>query len=238
MASLHQNWLTEGLIDFEYKKYMLLAYLQETARYFDEKKLYPKLSELVEHYNNIKLFRDKKIAVAKDFPKEISRLDFEKMKTEYREIFEDDELLKELDSIVEFALPQIETKLGLGKELYEEVEDKLEVFPVGILPLRTDEGYFFLSDFLKKLVNVYHYQVTIFETVQEKFRGINTRFLFSYTTGITQNYESVKYQLIEQNAQLPNPATYAVEFRQSFPLPETMLPIARRSLVRYISIKE
>ncbi|MBP6732155.1 MAG: hypothetical protein KA149_08850 [Chitinophagales bacterium] len=234
MQTLQQNWLTEGLMDFEYKKYMLLAYLQQATKNFDEKKLYPKLSELVEHYNSLQLFREKKIAVARDFPKQISRLDFENFKVEYKQLFEDDELIKEIDQIVDFALPEIESKLGLGKELYEEVEDKLEVFPIGILPLRTDEGYFFLSDYLKKLVNVYQYRITIFENLQEKFRGIHTQLLFTYNISISDTYESVKYRLIETQPQLPNPAAYAVEFKYSFPLPETMLPVAKRSLVRFI----
>jgi len=235
METLDKNWLTEGRIDFEYKRYLLLAYLQQASHNFDQKKLYPKLSELLEHYNSLQLFKEQKISVAKDFPKEISRLDFEKFKVEYKETLKDDELINEIDSIVAFALPEIENKLGLGRELYEEVEDKLEVFPVGILPLRTDEGYFFLSDFIKKLVNVYYYQITVFENVQEKFRGIHTRFLFDYTTSVSDSYESVKYKLIEQHTHLPNPATYALEFKQSYPLPETMLPIAKRSLVRFIS---
>jgi hypothetical protein len=29
MGTLSENWLTEGLIDFEYKKYVLLGYLQK-----------------------------------------------------------------------------------------------------------------------------------------------------------------------------------------------------------------
>lgn len=235
MAALDKNWLTDGWMDFEYKKYVLLAYLQETAQHFDEKKLYPRLSELTEHLRGLQLLKEQKVAVAKDFPKEISRIDFEKFKIEYKEAFQDDELIKEMDAIIEFAMPEIEKKLGLGKELYEEVEDKLEVFPVGILPLRSEEGYFFLSDYLKKLVNVYYYQITIFENIQERFRGINTRFLFNYNISVTASYEQIKYKLIEQHQHLPNPATYAVEFKQSFPLPETMLPIAKRSLVRFIS---
>lgn len=235
METLQQNWLTEGTIDFEYKKYLLLAYLQQTVRNFDEKKLYPKLSELMDHYNNLQLFKEKKITVAKDFPKQISKLDFEKFKIEYHQFFEDDDLLKEIDAIVDFALPQIENKIGLGKELYEEVENKLEIFPIGILPLRTDEGYLFLSDFLKKLVNVYYYRITIFENLQEKFRGIHTQFLFNYTTSVSTTYEHIKYKLIEENKHLPTPATYAVEFKNSFPLPETMLPVAKRSLVRFIA---
>jgi len=235
METLQQNWLTQGTIDFEYKKYLLLAYLQQTTKNFDEKKLYPKLSELMEHYKNLQVFREKKLTVAKDFPKQISKFDFEKFKVEYSQLFEDDELLKEIDSIVDFALPKIENQLGLGKELYEEVEDKLEIFPVGILPLRTDKGYFFLSDFLKKLVSVYFYRITIFENLHEKFRGIHTQLMFNYTTTVSDTFERVKYRLIEENRHLPNPATYAVEFKYSFPLPETMLPVAKRSLVRFIS---
>lgn len=237
MVSLNSNWLTEGHIDFEYKKYLLLAWLQETGQRFNEKKIYPKLAELVEHYNNLLQFRKLKADMVNGFPKEISKLDFEKFKVEYKTNYQDPELIKELDAIVDFALPEIEEHLSLGKELYEEVEDKVEIFPVGIMPIRNDEGYFFLSDFMKKMVNVYYYQVTIFENVHEKYRGIQTQYLFNYSAGVSSTYEGVKYKLInERKYVLPNPATYAIEFKRTYPLPETMLPVAKRSLVRYIAV--
>lgn len=235
MTALQQNWLTDGLIDFEYKKYMLLAYLQQVVRNFDEKKLYPRLSELMQHYEHLKVFQEKKMAVTGTFPKQISKINFEKLKVEYRQLFEDDELLKEIDAIVNFALPQLQEKIEMGQELYEQVEDQLEIFPVGILPLRSDEGYFFLSDYLKKMVNVYFYRVTIFENVYEKFRGIHTKFLFAYHTSVTATYENIKCQLMQKHKELPNPATYALEFKYSYPLPETMLPVAKRKLIRLIA---
>ncbi|MBL7778162.1 MAG: hypothetical protein JNK66_07735 [Chitinophagales bacterium] len=235
MDNLSHSWLTEGHIDFEYKKYVLLAYLQQVSRQFDEKKLYPKLSELVTHYEQLQLFKHKKQLTVESFPRQISKLDFEKLKVQYQCMFDDGDLLKEIDNIVEFALPQIQNKLCLGKELYEEVEQRVEIFPVGILPLRKEEGYFFLSDFPRKAVNVYSYVVTLFESITENYRGIHTRFLFEYRTSASKNYEQVKYELIETNKNLPNPATYAVVFKNSFPLPETMLPVAKRSLIRHIS---
>ncbi len=236
MAELPENWLTQGWVDFEYKKYLLLAYLQEAGTTFHQKKLYPKLSELVDHYRHLNLFKAKKLSLEKGFPKEISKLDFEQFKVEYRQLFEDDELLKEIDQIVEFALPEFEKHLGWGKELYEEVEEQLEVFPVGIIPLRKEEGYLFLTDFPRRLVNVYYYSLSIFENVQEKFRGIHTKQLFNYTNSITENYEQVKYRLITENPELPAPAAYAIEFKQSYPLSETMLPVAKRSLIRFLSL--
>jgi hypothetical protein len=51
MKKLEEDWLTKGLIDFEYKKYILLDYLQHIKEQFKERRLYPFLSDLVFHYN-------------------------------------------------------------------------------------------------------------------------------------------------------------------------------------------
>ncbi len=235
MAALSNQWLTEGWIDFEFKKYQLLAFLQDAAKKFDEKKLYPKLTEIIQHFENLQLFAERKKMVAETFPKELSRLDFENFKVKYENVLCDDVLMRELDDIVEFALPELKDKLSTGKELYEEVEHHLEIFPVGIQPLRTDEGYFFLNDYIKKLISVYYYEVTLFESFKEQYRGIKTLHLADYKISITRNYESIRYELIKTRKELPNPATYALEFKMSYPLPETMLPVAKRTLVREIS---
>lgn len=47
--TLSETWFVEGNIDFESKKYTLLAYLQRINAYFDEKKLYPHLSADISH---------------------------------------------------------------------------------------------------------------------------------------------------------------------------------------------
>ena len=56
MKSLSETWFAEGRIDFELKKYTLLAYLQEVNKHFDANKLYPQLADMVFHYNNIVAF--------------------------------------------------------------------------------------------------------------------------------------------------------------------------------------
>jgi hypothetical protein len=40
MKSLGANWFIEGHIDFEYKKYILLSYLQDINSHFDNKPAY------------------------------------------------------------------------------------------------------------------------------------------------------------------------------------------------------
>ena len=233
MIELKQDWLTDGHIDFEYKKYLLLAYLQQAENEFDAKRLYPKFSELVEHYRNLEILKEQKKIAVNNFPKEISKLDLEKFKIEYRSVVQDDELIKELDEIIAFAIPEFKTKMSLGKELYEEVEDKVEIFPVGLLPLEIEEGYFMLSDFMRRLINVYHYNITIFEGAMEKYRGIHTKLVSQFEMSITNTYQNIKYELIKGNKQMP--AMYALEFKETYPLTETMLPVAKRVLVRYVT---
>jgi len=60
MKQLSDTWFAEGYIDFELKKYTLLAYLQEINKYFNENKLYPQLGDVVFHYNNLVAFRENK----------------------------------------------------------------------------------------------------------------------------------------------------------------------------------
>jgi hypothetical protein len=237
MATLSNHWLTEGWVDFEYKKYQLLAFLQDVSQKFQEKKLYPRLSELIAHYENLQLFIEQKKIVAEGFPKQISRLDFENFQLHFQSLSNDDQLMKELDEIVAFAIPEIKSKINEGKDLYETVAENLQIFPVGIVPLRTEEGYLMLSDFLRKLISVYYYEITLFESAKEKFRGIKTKHISNYSLSIRHHYESIRYELIETRSELPNPATYVVEFKKSFPLPETMLPIAKKTLIRELAVK-
>ena len=76
MKALNQNCITESHIDFEYKKYILLSYLKEMNKNFNEQKLYPFLSDLLQHYLSLNELKDKKVFVANHFPKQISRFDF------------------------------------------------------------------------------------------------------------------------------------------------------------------
>src|SRR6478609_8732914 len=134
MNELNKNWITEGLMDFEYKKYVLLAYLNTVKSNFDALKLYPFLSDLLFHYTNLLSIKENKKLIHENFPKEISKADFEKLELVYKKIVQDDNMMSEIEDIINFALPHIKDHLKSGKELYEEIEDKLEISPVGISP--------------------------------------------------------------------------------------------------------
>ncbi len=235
MKTLSQTWFAEGYIDFELKKYTLLAYLQQIHREFNENKLYPQLSDIIFHYNTMVRFKHNKQLLQEQFPKKFANINIDKLQLLYERIVDDDEMMKELEDIIQYSLNQMSKTIKDGTEIYEFVEDKINILPVGLVPLEVDEGYFFLCDGSRSGTKVYHYRLSIFEKHDEKYRSIKTSFVSQWERNFVNTYESIKTELIKNKTELPNPAVYSIETDLSFPLEETLLPIAKRSLVKYIS---
>ncbi len=234
MKSLSETWFADGYIDFELKKYTLLAYLQEVNKHFDEQKLYPQLSDIIFHYNNLVTFRENKKLLQDQFPKRLTGIQMQKIQVLYQQMMDDDDVMAQLEEIIHYAADKMRTTISNGTELYEEIEGKLNISPVGIIPLEQNEGYFFLSHPVSQ-TRVYQYRLSIYEKLDQKFRSIQTEFIDTRYRSIANTFESIKAQLLRSRAHLPNPATYLIETNFNLPVEETLLPVAKRSLVRYIS---
>jgi hypothetical protein len=235
MESLKENWLTEGLIDFEYKKYQILAYLAKVKSSFGRVELYPFMSDLVFHYRNLVSLKESKTLLSDSFPTELSPESLQKLELSYRKIIEDDTIMREIESIVEFALPEFKHSLDEGAQIYDYVESHCEISPVGLTSLYSNEGYLFISQPPQKETDVYRYQVTIFEQSNESLRGIHMKFMRTTSRTISNSYEQIKLQLIREFSALPNPAAYAIISKLKFPYSQTLMPVAKRLLIKHIS---
>jgi len=235
MKKLSETWFAEGYIDFELKKYTLLAYLQEINKYFDENKLYPQLADVVFHYNNLVAFRENKKFLQEHFPKKLTGLQMEKLQLLYEQMIEDTDLMKELEDIINFSASTIKKTLQTGVEIYEFVEEKISISPVGLMPLDSKEGYFFLATGNSGDTRVYSYRLSFFEKHDEKYRSIKTSYVDLWQRTLANTYEHIKSDILRNHSPLPNPAVYSIEVNMTFPVEETLLPIAKRSLVKFIS---
>jgi len=235
MKTLSETWFADGYIDFELKKYTLLAYLQEVNKYFDQNMLYPQLSDIIFHYNNLVAFRENKKFLQEQFPKKLTGVQIEKLQVLYEQMIGDDDLMLELEEIINYSVSEMQTAITNATEIYEFVENKLVIFPVGLIPLDINEGYFFLNEGSYSSTRVYQYRLSFFEKHDEKYRSIRTEYVDTWERNMVNTYESIKSELIKSKTQFPNPAVYSIETELKLPVEETLLPIAKRSLVRYIS---
>ena len=237
MKTLSETWFADGYIDFELKKYTLLAYLQEVNKCFNQNQLYPQLADLIFHYNNLVAFRENKKFLQEQFPKKLSGIQMQKLQLLYEQMVEDDAMMQELEEIIHFSAGTMKTSISNGTEIYEFVENNLNIAPIGLVPLEVNEGYFFLCGGTAKETHVYQYQLSIFEKHDERYRSIKTNFIESRQRNFINTFQNIKSELIRNRSELPNPAVYAIETELTVPIQETLLPIAKRSLVRFITQK-
>lgn len=235
MKTLSINWFIEGSIDFEYKQYILLSYLQKINTHFHANKLYPDLNDLIFHYNNLKQFKENKSTLQQAFPQRLSQADIDAVKLTYEKMVMDDSIMLEIEQIISFALSKMDPALEEGRNIYEFVESHLSIEPVGLLPLYPYQGYMLLHNGDEKGTRVYEYQITIFESKDEKYRGIHTSFVKNYTKQFIHTPEGIRAELISSRKDLPNPAVYHIDSCIRFPLEQTLLPLAKQCLVKSIS---
>ncbi len=236
MTTLPKNWITEGLIDFEFKKYQLLAYLQETNKHFNEMKLYPVLSELIDHYRDLNELKSDSIELSKLFPKRLDSIDFQKGKLNYQSKVSEDALMKELSMITEFALPKLVSQIEEGRTIYDYVEDQLEFEPVGIVPIYNQEGYILMSREKKNEIHAFRYKSSLLHFAGEKFRSISMWLIGVFQRSLVNTLEKIKMDLVREIKELPNPATWRIHSQQEFPIEETLIPISKRLLLKSVTV--
>ncbi|MBL7935748.1 MAG: hypothetical protein JNM51_08090 [Bacteroidia bacterium] len=234
MGTLSENWLTEDLMDFEYKKYIVLAYLQSVKAHFNEQKLYPDFAELISHYKNMILLKNNTINLESKFKKNLTGIDFKTMKLQYSSVF-DDETIQELKQIIEFCEPLFENELGKGKTIFDFAEQHIYSDHIGILPIYKTEGYFILQPYQSKQVSVYTYMFSKINLLQQEVYGLNSSYYSSYTLSLAKPVDKLKLDIIDSNPQLPNPAVYLFKAKAELPTNETFLPIAKRLLYKQLA---
>lgn len=235
MKELNDNWITEGLMDFEYKKYLLLAYLKSCRDDFTETRLYPPLGDLVRHYHHLSELNKSLEQLQQSFPKELSGFDFKLLQVEYERQKVADNHIQTITEIMEFAIPTMQSVIIEGKEIYEMIEQNMELAPVGIIPMYIQEGYVLINTDNTKDVFVYQYQHSVITTPQENLRSLSLNYIYKEVKSIGNTFERIKLNLIERFRDMPQPATYLCTSKLQLPLVETLLPITKRMMMKLLS---
>lgn len=231
METLSENWMTERLIDFEYKKYVLLDYIQKVESHFKEQKLYPDFAELIAHYKNLIALKNNTESLENGFKKTVKGIDYEKLKLIYENTI-NDETLYELKKIIEFSEPLFIDELQKGKNIFDFAEQNILTNHIGILPIYKKEGYFILYPYQSRQVFAYYYTFSKINLLQQEVYGLNCKYFSSYILSLSNTVDKLKLDLIDANPSLPNPAVYLFKAKADLPNDETFLPIAKRLLYK------
>ena len=221
--------------DAEKRKYLILAELKRISSEFQYFKIYPDLSELVQIYRTLNEIVGRLTDLRNKFPKRISKIDWVNQSIEHEVVFVDGTDLSAVEGLIEWALPNIKSVIDEGVSIYEYVDEDLSVEHVGIVPGYLDEGYFFLPDNTKRKLNLFRFEVSIFKSSDDKYRSLKTRFLKDLEQGSAKlSPGTIKLNLIRDEKELPNPATFVFDTRLDFSFDQTIFPVAKRKLMQTI----
>jgi hypothetical protein len=234
MKKLADDWITKGTLDFEYKKYILLAYLQDVGKSFEQHKLYPSFADLIMHYKNAAQLKEGKQKLWKSFPKQLTQLDLKNFRLFFESKVAEDDQLKELEEIVDFALASLKGHITVGKDIFDEVERQLIIEPVGVKALKENEGLLLIDPQYDAFYHIYHYRISIFEAAEEKVRGLQTAFIDKIKKSIGTTLEQIKIQILKNIKLVSNYSAFRVVALQPYPYEETLLPIVKRSFSGYL----
>ena len=147
----------------------------------------------------------------------------------------------DLDIVADFirwALPEIKNSIAEGKAIFDFVDENIILNEVGVMPKNRSEGYFMIQDLKHDLLKIYKFEMSLFSTADNPLRTLKSKLvdLISLQTSEAYNPLDIKHNLIEKFPELQNPATYYFETSIDFPFVETILPVAKRKLVRTLAI--
>ncbi len=233
MTKLSSQLLTDGILDFEYKKYVVLAYLQHISREFDKASLYPHLAQIKEHYESSLTLQSSQRTLRSQFPRELTGFDPARQKLMYRTLYEEEAALDEISAILDFAIPRFSQAVATGQTRRDDVVTRLSITPIGIVPLRVGEGYLFIHQTPSHETTIYRYRATLYDARRERI--VQTEPVSTVRKKLSTTFENMKVDLIRRYAKLPNPAAYMVESPLAYPLDETLLPLAKQLMMQYIS---
>lgn len=226
---------TRGAHDPEGARYRIMAALDAAAKEFHRSRLYPGLGDLIELVSVLETVRDNKDQYAEVMPRKLSGVDFENKALQFDTEPADPSMIEQMFELIDWALPEVKKITDEGVAMFDFVNTNLNIDVVGIMPMYRDEGYAFVTDRKDNVLHVLRYELSIFSDKDDNYRALKTVEIDSREIdAVIVAPEDVKLQLIDLHKDLPNPATYLVDTDLDFPFDATILPVAKRKLMKHL----
>jgi len=235
MDALGLDFFLKAGNDLESAQYQFLGGLKHVRDAFKQNVIYPHLGQLIGLHHSLVTLIEKVDDVRDSVPGVVRDLDLENKTIIYEKQELDDDQFTRLDDLMRWALPLIQEAIEEGRTIFEFVEENMTLEEVGIVPSYVREGYLLIPDRSESMLHVLRYELTIFSGNEERYQSLKTTQIKSVRRGAVEvSPSSIKLDLVSENRALPNPATYHFVTDLEFPFNETLLPVAKRKLMRYL----
>lgn len=220
-------------LDDELEEYRLLAYMQRVDSHYREHRLYPLLDDLDRRIVQLRDLQERAGGLKAYLWGELAGLDLARMELVRRAPAET-AAWDQVERSIERTLPPLLAARGRGQELRGELEGRIHMAPVGVVPLEVREGWLLLRHGREALAYAYTLPLVREVPPPDQYRFVRTRYFATWTLGLSTTYGHIKAELA-RTGPMPNPATFAFESDITLPRIETFLPLAKRITYELVS---
>lgn len=210
MVKLDNDWLTTEPIDFEHKKYIMLAYEQTHTKMLDEKKLYPSMDDIIDKIKISKDFLDK-VKVFENSKQVIDKIDVKKAEITRHSLI-NDKSVDEIKDIATFSKDILVDLYIKYRNFMDEVNENIVISGYCINFLDPYDGFIILKYGTKE--KLLYYQVV---------RKIYPypHFTLKVCKALWNEYYEMQYK---KNV-------FDVIFKEVYPMKETSIPVFKKKFL-------
>lgn len=237
METLTISTFIKAADDVELSRYQVLAILNKFTSQLHKNRLYPALAELISIKNELELLVEQMSLFDPEFVINLNYSDFQEESSRFKEDTYSEKDLQKVFEFINWALPDIKSAINEGKAIFDFVDENIKIEEVGIMPIYKNEGYFIIPDIKHDLMKIYRFEMSLFSTSDNPLRTLKSKLvdLLSLKAEECSSPYNIKYNLINKFKDLPNPAVYYFNTSLDFPFNDTILPVAKRKLVKKLA---
>lgn len=233
---LDPEWIYQDPIDFEHKKYKLLAYLQKCDKRFDELKIYPDFVELSLHLANLQSISKEKtmLTTKKKFKSCDDEILFKELIPKKIPKLDDAEQL-EIDKTVRYSGEKIYEAFNIAKSIWTIAQDAISVqIKKNKDRLEDGMGYIYFRRRSDEKLLVWEYEIK-----KEADYELNTKAYLNLIFSGSSD-EKTFTDIIEEKSTwnhteyFKDIPVFEVKSSQEFPFEETFIPMMKRQLMSYV----
>ncbi len=213
MQMLENDWLTNDPIDFEYKKYLLLAYNQYHTKFCDNKKIYPGFTDIIEKIKIVNQFIQN-IKALEESRLEIKDVNWFTQKIIYSSQINDNSLdeIKQIATFSKDILVELYRKYG---NLLDDVDNSITIIGCRVEIFNLYDGYIIMNGFGKERILEYEVYRKLHPEPHYILKTSKANLKEYYTKRYTKN-------------------VFDVIFKEDYPLKQSILPVYRRKFLEVL----
>lgn len=220
--------------DREKRKYLWLAYLQQLDQHLKSYRLSPSYKELNSIRNELRGMIDH-AADLRSAHQSFIGIDPDLLKGLYKTKISQEDIDLLLEDIESLMLPSSESKSSAFLDFKEFVYSITKVEPIGIEQLYTKEGYAFVKTSDVAITKVFQYKISTYANAALRIK-VYFKPIMEFRYSLSRTFERVKKE-IQKHHDSTSLNSYLIECRYALPFEQTVLPVAKGSLVQFINAR-